>query len=773
MTHIPIQLPFKGFTEQSAYSTIPEGMTPSCLNVMPVDVFNGRTRIGTRQGTKRWLGSGVQFVGTYRVYESSVLVEKIIIVQGGVIKFGDPQASTGTFTTVTNNTGRTTPLNTTNPVEGVQFNEHFYFVDGDQYTFVHLTSLTGSGAGNGAHAWVQTGGGSGALAARRGPYHTDPNGTVAAGERATLICRWGARLVLAGYKRTPNVWFACGPDGPFSATSLIVTYADGWDSGVLIGADGAGLAVAGALSASYGTVGDPIVAVLPFGQSGLLFGCSNSFSFLTSDPIFSDTSNGDVQLVTLTNSIGIAGQRAWAVGQEKSVYVLANDGLYYLSPNDFNFNRGNRISAGRLDSFFLRLDFGTPSIGGSGDLSGGTLRSIGGSATGATTTKLDPSKNIDEAPVAENATVPTIAFDIIGGIPNGEVFPCLCWDPDREGLWIFLTVNGSESSSVHLYYDAKTDSFWAQKFADPLLYGPISATYVGSSRTNSGKLFLGGSDAINTLDRGYPVGIDGWTSAMTDANQTAQFVRNSLTIGPVIAPLPYRVMLNEVRIDLAEDEYEVPSTFTDLSVSPIVSVSTGDTAQGALGLRADTLFVSNINPFEIDCEGATPSAVTITYDGGDKAAPTPTVVDCRFAMKPFGSYSKSDPFTTGTASVYQGPSDYVLKYVSPKWKIVLVTDTGDEAEYEKTTTDSASPDGFMANLIDVPAVDSVNVSGASFETSEVTEIGFLSAGRNEAIKTRIRSEAMYLTIASDGRPWSIERMSVVISQVGKSRGSVP
>jgi hypothetical protein len=29
---------------------------------------------------------------------------------------------------------------------------------------------------------------------------------------------------------------------------------------------------------------------------------------------------------------------------------------------------------------------------------------------------------------------------------------------------------------------------------------------------------------------------------------------------------------------------------------------------------------------------------------------------------------------------------------------------------------------------------------------------------------------VYLTIASDGKPWAIERASVVVSQVGKSRG---
>jgi hypothetical protein len=54
----------------------------------------------------------------------------------------------------------------------------------------------------------------------------------------------------------------------------------------------------------------------------------------------------------------------------------------------------------------------------------------------------------------------------------------------------------------------------------------------------------------------------------------------------------------------------------------------------------------------------------------------------------------------------------------------------------------------------------------------VIQIGTLVSGRNPEQKCRIRAEAMYMTIASDGKPWSIERASAVVSQVGKSRGGV-
>jgi hypothetical protein len=52
----------------------------------------------------------------------------------------------------------------------------------------------------------------------------------------------------------------------------------------------------------------------------------------------------------------------------------------------------------------------------------------------------------------------------------------------------------------------------------------------------------------------------------------------------------------------------------------------------------------------------------------------------------------------------------------------------------------------------------------------VTEIGEIDSGRNPALHCRIRSEAAYVTIASDGHPFALERVSLAVTQVGKSRG---
>lgn len=769
MTHIPVQLPFKGFTEQAQFSALPPAMTPSCLNMMPSDVWNGRTRISTRNGTRLYNTGVVQFMGSYRIYEGTTFVEKVIVVRSGVIYRSDPHSDLpATPLAFGNGSTQATPfLNTTGFVEGVQFNDHFYLVDGDHYVLVHLHDPTHA---NAVMVW-------GDDIPQAGPFYTDPV-SVTAGCRATIICRWGARIILSGYRDTPNIWYGCAPDAPY-VNALSGGHAagtDGWNSAVVIGA------ITGTPENEYGTLGDPIIAIFSFAQTGLMFACTNSFSFLTSDPDF----DASAQIVSLTKSVGISGRRAWCQSQEKGAFVLANDGLYFINANDFNFNRSNRVSAGRLDSFFLRVDFGTPAIGGTSPLAGGTLRDLvtgDGAATGTLAKTKTPAGALSEEATASEIDLGTGGTTLLGGVANGEVFPCLCYDPDREGVWIFLSVSGAEVASLHLYYDLKGDSFWPQRFADPVCFAPTSGVYIGTSRTNSGRLFLGGSQSISIIDRSFPIGVDGWDSEMSDEAQRRQFMRSSLTIGPIIAQLPYRVMLNEVRIDLADDVYEVPSTFTDLSQSPILSVATGDTAQSALGIQTDNIFAINLNPLVID-GGAADTDYTglLVYSGGlISEQPQSNTIDGRFAVRPFGLYEQSDPFVAGLDRVYNGPADWIIRWdplapVAPAWCIERFTGGSPqyEIEYRQLVPDGVTPDGTMVTITQVPIApdetDNANVSGASFPESEVTEIGILQAGRNTAKKCRVRSEAMYLTIAADGRPWAIERMSVVISQVGKSRG---
>jgi len=762
MTHVPINLPFRGFTEQNSFSAVPEGMTPSCVNVMPRDPWAGRVRIGTRNGTRRYNIGGVQFIGTYRIYDiNGILTERLIVVQNGIVKHGDPQADvSGTLPSLTTFAGQSVALlsSTAPRIDGVQFNQYFFFVDGNDYAFIDLTASTPTVA--------QWGGTSGS---GHGPYRTNTSGGT--GNGANLICRWGARLVLSGYRKAPNLWFACEPDFPYPHTGTGGgPPPDGWDFQQAIGA------VGGSLSKEYGTLGDPIIAIFPFGGTGLMFGCSNSMHYLTGDPVFQ---TGDVQVVAMSRSIGIVGPDAWCQSQEKGAWMLGRDGLYYLAPNTFNIDRSARISAGRLDSFFLRLDFGTPATGSSGPYSGGTG---GGGTTGVTPKKLNPSVGeISEPPIEEDLFGETGVgssgpLSLVGSTNSGDIIPSLCYDSDREGVWIFLTVNGIEENSIHLFYDMKTDSFWPQRFHDEVAYGPNRAVFVQGDRTESNRLFLGGAASISVIGDEFAIGIDGYSPSMSDAAQRARMIRSSITFGPIIAPLPYRAMLSEVRIDMAEDKYELPSGFNDLSVDPVLSVSTGDTAQTGLGLQTDELFVTPLNLLVVDGESSLVPFTSNVYDGGDATLAPVNRIDGRFATRPFGRYTQDNPFAEGTTRTYTGPSPWIIFFdsVNARWTIDRVGPV--ETEYVQVSPDVATPDGVMESDIQVPVSPQLKgnavVSGASFPDAEVTEIGSVRSGRNVAKKCRIRAEAMYLTLSSDGKPFAIERASAVVSQVGKSRGGV-
>ena len=758
MTHVPINLPLRGFTEQNSFSAVPQGMTPSCLNVMPRDPWGGRMRIGTRNGTRRYNIGGVQFIGTYRINVSGVLTERLIVVQAGVVKWGDPQADlSGALPTLTTFAGQGTLhlSNTADRIDGVQFNQWFFFCDGLNYAFIDLTAVTptvavwGSASGSG-----------------HGPYRT--NTGTSAGDGASLMCRWGARIVLSGYKKAPNVWFACEPDEPYAhAHSGSGGPTDGWNFTDAIGSGATG----GTVTDSYGTLGDPIVAIFPFAGVGLMFGCSNSMYYLTGDPVFTDS---QVQLLAMSRSVGIVGPDAWCQSQEKGAWMLARDGLYYLSPNTFNIDRSARVSAGRLDSFFLRLDFGTPAVGSVGPNAGG---SGGGGTTGTPPQKISAGEVT--TPIIEDDLYGSIdvlsgGSSLIGGVGSGDVLSCLCYDPDREGVWVFLTVSGVEENSIHLFYDMKTDSFWPQRLTDPLAYGPARTVFVQGDRTKENRLFMGGADSISVIGTEFAIGIDGYSPTMTDEEQRARLIRSSLTIGPIIAPLPYRLMLTEVRVDMAEEKYELPSGFTDLSEPTTLSVSTGDTAQIGLGIQTDELFVTPLNLLVVDGGVAQTPFSPVVYNGGTAGTSAVNTIDGRFAQRPFGRYAQDNPFAEGTSRTYTGPTPWIIVYdgANDEWTIDRVGLLG--TEYAQVSGDEATPDGVMESAIQLPVSPDVKgnavVSGASFPEAEVIQIGTLRRGRNVAKRCRIRAEAMYLTVASDGRPFAIERASALLTQVGKSRG---
>jgi len=129
-----------------------------------------------------------------------------------------------------------------------------------------------------------------------------------------VICTYRDRLVLAG----PNhIWYMSRQGDPTD-----------WDYGA--DPDDVARAVA-STTAEAGSIGEPIVALIPHSDDYLVIGCQRSVWVLRGDPAI----GGQIQ--ALTREIGIQGPDAWCKLPDGSLLFLSRDGLYVLPPGGVNF----------------------------------------------------------------------------------------------------------------------------------------------------------------------------------------------------------------------------------------------------------------------------------------------------------------------------------------------------------------------------------------------------------------------------------------------------
>jgi hypothetical protein len=107
------------------------------------------------------------------------------------------------------------------------------------------------------------------------------------------------------------------------------------------------------LSTKFSIPGEPIVALIPMAESGLLFAGRHTMTYLSADPVF----NTQARMIELSRSVGIVSAKAWCVSDAQTVYIMAQDGLYRVRPNEFQVTQSGRITGGRLDSFFQSQKF--------------------------------------------------------------------------------------------------------------------------------------------------------------------------------------------------------------------------------------------------------------------------------------------------------------------------------------------------------------------------------------------------------------------------------
>tara|TARA_R100000700_G_scaffold33424_1_gene41167 strand:- start:4673 stop:8383 length:3711 start_codon:yes stop_codon:yes gene_type:complete len=323
-------------------------------------------------------------------------------------------AGPGNHTTNTFNANRSV-------VTGTSFLDKYYFADGTRYYRYNPATRT-------VEDWYEKAKEEGKLITGEDEFLPDlPGGsnfetdgvTYSTELKPRLVTQYMGRLVLAGKADEPNNWWMSGT-GNF------------WDWNTSVVDDMSG-PIAGN-STNLAEIGDPIRAIFPLHSSSLAIGCRDSIYALTDDP-----SVETAQLIPVSLTVGIISPMAWCNAANKTLFFFAADGLYRLQPNEYNVDRSERVSIGRLDKEFSGLD-------------------------------------LDKHQVR------------------------LMYDHTLFGVHIFLIPPTQETGETkHYFYDDRNDSFWPLHY--PAVIGPSYAMYYSSPITGNRGVFMGGFDGhIRTFD---------------------------------------------------------------------------------------------------------------------------------------------------------------------------------------------------------------------------------------------------------------------------------
>ena len=654
-------IPINGYSDSLNHQHGADGFSTSMMNVVPMDNFEHRRRIGTRQGFAAVADMGttddynVQCLLEYEVYRDTSLLREVLIVAGGSVFYADSDGNTHdiaystaaatatvTFTglptagkkitIIANDATPTTIVATadgstttssdtdtptfqtvtdaattaTNLATCLNANAHLsasasgavvtitqadagsasstgntdVTSDLDNATFTHFSGAAYAAGQNRIHpsdtvraamygtvVYLVTG---------RQYYKidlsvttpvieewTNYNGTGGMpsdtyGNKCNLITRFGARIVMAGISSSPNNWFMSK-----------IGDAEDWTPTALSSSD----AQAGDSSTEFGVLGEPVTAIFPFGEAGLMMASKGTLTYLTADPVTTGA-----QMIRMSNGVGVMGPDAWCQGPEKSCYVASGDGVYLIQPNQFNIQRGQSITTGRLDGFF-------------------------------------------------------------SGVNSSEVDLHLAYDPPRGTILLFVNREADPLNVVHYMHHIATQSWWTFKVSDPrmdvvrttCLYSPISGEREGlwigcksgriTTQPNSGVLAYDGGSHTSPLKSAS-------NNSPDDAKETFE---SRIAWSPINAGLSnQRLLMTELAVLL--DRNEVTATDGITPAGPTLNLYGAEMAQILSGVSGDikvtqtelvidggvATFVADSPSTSFDCGNADAKAyAVITVADGD------------------------------------------------------------------------------------------------------------------------------------------------------------
>lgn len=598
---IPAPIPLRGWTADASYDNVPPEMSLDIQNMVPHDQWQGRLRLATRPGITPIdmfaAGDGTDFANN-----GAGAIQAIVPCANYADAGGGNTVRTDRLLMVINGhlwqklSGSSATRLTSSPafitngqVSGVQFKNKVYFCDGTTYKKVDISTTTAT-----LGDWLSG-----------DPCDTGPCSVESGANKANIMVKFGARLAMAGVTGAKETWFLSAVDDP-----------DDWapSSGTGAAVD----AIAGGASAAlgYGTIGEPIEALIPFGQSGLLICGRSTISYLTNDPAF----GGTIQM--MSRSMGLVSPNAWCPGPSQSVFVLTAEGLLHLDPNVFAVDKSNIVSRGRLDSFF-------------------SVRSW----QDTTVTLVHDVQRTGVWIFLNDDDAPSMSQHIFYSYATDGFFPIKFAHPRFTGatVGIHASISGGAGQSGQSM--------------------PLFGSTGGMLATFDPTIICGSDGHKSSFTSG---------NSYTDASLTTldplvaplQRIESWVSIGPLAPPEPTNILIREVTVESGLDQY-IPDVNTKGSTSnPRVELVYGESPQGAIGSTVSGVFVMRADEIILDCGNwdADDVAAEVTIDGGTQdglgAAATATFTFADDQETPSGQQTITLVDTAGTSRAYVIDSDY-------------------------------------------------------------------------------------------------------------------
>lgn len=724
MPYVSVALPYRGINVDSAYSALPGGFTVDAMNVVPYDAFKGKLRLGQRRpllgafefnDTSPAVTREVQAIIRADAFVGGVLKQRCFVIAGGEVWKIDPGETTPTKLTQS----LTRKIKATGYVGTAVFGQYLYIADGTCYRKVDITVATPS--------VVQWSGPESEIRPASG-YGSPGNES---GARANLLVRFGGRLAMSGFTESTNNWFLCHINDP-----------EDWNPTPASSHD----AIAGSSSTQFGVPGEPIVALIPVGESGLMFATRHGLSYLTADPVVDGA-----RIIELSRSVGIISERAWCSSDSQVIYLMAQDGMYRVVPNEFQVTKSGRVTGGRLDSYFQQQD-----------------------------------------------------FDALNCV--------LGYDAEAQNVHVMLSRTDLPDSSVHLLYNQPTDSFWPIQTGWAMFRAPTCAGEFPLGDARAPILAFGSAQGyIAWFDRDLTSGVDGQSATgykslgltVTNAQAATQRINSNLIFGPVVQPNLAEVMMKDIRVEMSMDISQDDPAFStpiDRLTGPFLSIRSGETAEDAIGQSLVSVNVvedMDAPAFSLDGGGTADftSDPVAGYTGGVQPSsgnPSFTsALDLFYETPIAGTYSTSDTliqdpgartYTKGQNRIYNtdpGTVDWRIQHLNPSDYNMYRRDE----TYPDTTPQSPSgtytyyaPEFYALTPLPLPTLPTNKVAprykigGAVYSSTVITSFDDeLVPGRNDSKRCRIRGQAAYVQIQSYGVPWALERMAVLIEPVSHTK----